>query len=54
MQPIIECVPNFSEGRRPEVIEAIATAVREVPGTRVLDISTDADHNRPSSPSSAM
>lgn len=46
MQPIIECVPNFSEGRRPEVIEAIAAAVRKVPGTRVLDVSTDPDHNR--------
>ncbi|MFW6042628.1 MAG: glutamate formimidoyltransferase [Chloroflexota bacterium] len=46
MQQIIECVPNFSEGRRPEVYTAIADAIRSVPGTKVLDVSADADHNR--------
>jgi glutamate formiminotransferase len=46
MQPILECVPNFSEGRRPEVIEAIVDAMRQVPGARVLDVQSDADHNR--------
>ena len=35
--PIIECIPNVSEGRRPEVIEAIAAAIRAVPGVRLLD-----------------
>ncbi len=46
MQQIVECVPNFSEGRRPEVIDAIVAAIAGVPGARVLDIQTDADHNR--------
>jgi glutamate formiminotransferase/formiminotetrahydrofolate cyclodeaminase len=43
---IIECVPNFSEGRQPEVIEAIANAIRNTPGTHILNVSSDADHNR--------
>ena len=43
---LVECVPNFSEGRRPEVVEAIADAIREVPGVTVLDVSSDASHNR--------
>ncbi len=46
MQPLVECVPNFSEGRRLEVIEAIVSAVRSVRGVIVLDSSSDADHNR--------
>ncbi len=44
--PVIECVPNVSEGRRPEVIAAIADALRAVPGLRVLDVQADATHNR--------
>jgi glutamate formiminotransferase / 5-formyltetrahydrofolate cyclo-ligase len=44
--PVIECVPNVSEGRRPEVIAAIADALRAVPGMRVLDVQSDATHNR--------
>ena len=44
--PIIECIPNVSEGRRPEVVEAIAAAIRAVPGVRLLDHSSDASHNR--------
>ena len=43
---IIECIPNLSEGRRPEVVEAIAAAIRVVPGVRLLDYSSDASHNR--------
>jgi glutamate formiminotransferase / 5-formyltetrahydrofolate cyclo-ligase len=43
---IIECIPNVSEGRRPEVVEAIAAAIRAVPGVRLLDHSSDASHNR--------
>jgi glutamate formiminotransferase/formiminotetrahydrofolate cyclodeaminase len=46
VQPLVECVPNFSEGRRPEVIEALASAVRGVPGVSLLDVSSDSDHNR--------
>jgi glutamate formiminotransferase len=43
---IIESVPNISEGRRTEVIEQIAGALRGVPGVRLLDYSSDASHNR--------
>ncbi len=43
---IIECIPNFSDARRPEVIEAIIQAVAEVPGVSVLDRHSDNDHNR--------
>ncbi len=46
MKQAIECVPNFSEGRDREIIDAIAQAVRAVPGVRVLDLSSDPDHNR--------
>lgn len=44
--PLVECVANFSEGRRPEVIEAIVSSVRGVDGVAVLDVDSDADHNR--------
>lgn len=43
---MIECIPNFSEGRRPEVVDAIAAAVAAVPGATLLDQTSDADHNR--------
>jgi glutamate formiminotransferase/formiminotetrahydrofolate cyclodeaminase len=44
--PLVECIPNFSEARRPEVIEAILAQIRTVPGVRVLDRHSDMDHNR--------
>ncbi len=44
--PIVECVPNFSEGRRPEVMQAIVDAVRATNGVKLLDWSHDANHNR--------
>jgi glutamate formiminotransferase / 5-formyltetrahydrofolate cyclo-ligase len=43
---IIECVPNISEGRRGDVIEGIAASLRAIPGLRVLDVQSDASHNR--------
>ena len=43
---LIECIPNVSEGRRPEVVAAMADAVRRVQGVRLLDYSSDASHNR--------
>src|SRR3989475_6765390 len=46
MPEIVECVPNFSEGRRTEVVDTIAQAIASVPGVRVLDQEMDADHNR--------
>jgi glutamate formiminotransferase / 5-formyltetrahydrofolate cyclo-ligase len=44
--PLIECIPNVSEGRRGEVVAGIADAIRAVPGVRLLDHSSDPSHNR--------
>jgi glutamate formiminotransferase len=44
--PIIESIPNVSEGRRADVIEHMASAIRQVPGVRLLDYSSDPSHNR--------
>jgi glutamate formiminotransferase len=44
--PIIESIPNVSEGRRPDVIERLAEAIRQTPGVRLLDHLADASHNR--------
>jgi glutamate formiminotransferase len=46
MGRLIECVPNISEGRRAEVVEAAAAAVRGTAGARLLDVQSDKDHNR--------
>jgi glutamate formiminotransferase len=43
---IVECVPNFSEGRREQVVEQIVAAMAQCPGMRVLDVQSDPDHNR--------
>jgi len=43
---LIECVPNFSEGRRPEVIAAIVSAIDRTDGVHVLDHTSDPSHNR--------
>ena len=43
---LVECVPNFSEGRRPEVLEAILASIRAVPGVKLIDHSMDASHHR--------
>ncbi|HEX9128497.1 MAG TPA: glutamate formimidoyltransferase [Gemmatimonadaceae bacterium] len=43
---LVECVPNFSEGRRPEVINAIRDAIAAVDSVSVLDVSSDSSHNR--------
>jgi len=46
-QPVlVECVPNFSEGRRPAVVDAICTALASVAGVKLLDRTSDASHNR--------
>jgi len=45
MTPIVECIPNFSEARRPEVVDQIVAAA-SVPGVKILDRSSDLDHNR--------
>lgn len=46
MAKIVECVPNFSEGRRPEVITEIINSITAVDGVRLLDQEADPDHNR--------
>ncbi|HEX7283974.1 MAG TPA: glutamate formimidoyltransferase [Vicinamibacterales bacterium] len=43
---IIECVPNISEGRRTDVINTITASLKATPGLRVLDVQSDASHNR--------
>jgi len=42
---LVECVPNFSEGRRRDVIDAIANAIRDA-GARIIDVQADSAHNR--------
>lgn len=46
MRRLVQCVPNFSEGRRPEVVRAIADAIGAAAKVRVVDYSMDPDHNR--------
>lgn len=46
MNRIVECVPNFSEGRRVQVVDAIVAAIQSVPGVVLLDREMDASHNR--------
>jgi glutamate formiminotransferase len=46
MKRLIECVPNFSEGRAPAVIDGLAEAMSVIPGCAVLDRHSDRDHNR--------
>lgn len=43
---VVECVPNFSEGRRLEVVEAVVNSIKSTAGVKVLDYSSDKDHNR--------
>ncbi len=45
-QALIECVPNFSEGRRPEVVEAIVAPFKKAKGVYLFDYRADEDHNR--------
>ena len=44
--PLVECVPNFSEGKNAATIEALRLALTGVPGVRLLDVQADAAHNR--------
>lgn len=46
MAQIVQCVPNISEGRRPEVVERVVDQIRQTPGVQLLDYSSDYDHNR--------
>src|SRR5437588_10351571 len=44
--PLVESVPNFSEGRDAATLEALRTALTTVPGVRLLDVPADTSHNR--------
>src|SRR5688572_25648286 len=46
MPSLVECVPNFSEGRNPETVRLIAEAIAAVESACVLDTHIDPDHNR--------
>ncbi len=46
MERVVECVPNFSEGRDPRVVESLVEAVESVAGALVLGTHIDPDHNR--------
>jgi glutamate formiminotransferase/formiminotetrahydrofolate cyclodeaminase len=46
MPRLVECVPNFSEGRRREVVDSIMDSIAAVPGVTLLDREMDGDHNR--------
>lgn len=46
MAVLIESIPNISEGRRPEVVEACVDQIRQTPGCTLLDYSSDPNHNR--------
>lgn len=43
---LVECVPNFSEARRPEIVQRIRDAIAAVEGVNILDVSSDTSHNR--------
>lgn len=44
--PLVECIPNFSEARRPEVVEEIIQTIQSIPEIHILDRHSDLDHNR--------
>lgn len=46
MAEVVQCVPNFSEGRREEVVQAIVGEIAGTAGVRLLDYTSDYDHNR--------
>ncbi|MBF0780097.1 MULTISPECIES: glutamate formimidoyltransferase [unclassified Granulicatella] len=46
MAKLVECIPNFSEGRNQEVIDGLVSVAKSVPGVTLLDYSSDTSHNR--------
>jgi glutamate formiminotransferase len=46
LKEIVQCVPNISEGRNREIVEAVVDSIRGIPDVKLLDWSSDADHNR--------
>ncbi|MEG2144360.1 MAG: glutamate formimidoyltransferase, partial [Oscillospiraceae bacterium] len=46
MAQLVECIPNFSEGRNKEVIDKLKNTAKSIPGVSLLDFSSDENHNR--------
>lgn len=46
MAKLVECIPNFSEGRNQEIIDGLVATAKSVPGVTLLDYSSDQSHNR--------
>lgn len=46
MPKLVECIPNFSEGRNQAIIDGLAEAAKRVPGCTLMDVQSDATHNR--------
>lgn len=46
MKRLVECVPNFSEGRDRDVVDAIAQSIRKIPGVKLLSVEPDKDYHR--------
>ena len=46
MKPLIQCIPNFSEGKDPQIVKAIKTSIKNHTGVHVANIQMDSDHNR--------
>ncbi|MBM4159617.1 MAG: glutamate formimidoyltransferase [Ignavibacteria bacterium] len=46
MRPLVECVPNFSEGRNVEIIDTISSSIRTVDNVKLLSVEPDKDYNR--------
>lgn len=46
MAKLVECIPNFSEGRDQSIIDGLAEVAKKVPGCTLLDVQSDANHNR--------
>ena len=46
MNKIIECIPNFSEGKRQDVIDAISNAANSVLGAKLINVNVDTSYNR--------
>ena len=46
MEKLVQCIPNFSEGRNKDTINGLVHVAKSVPGVTLLDYSSDANHNR--------
>ena len=46
MAKLVECIPNFSEGRDQAIIQGLVDVAKSVPGCTLFDVQSDEDHNR--------